>query len=511
MKKILIKLLHFLIPVFIFCSILFVLGFLVSSFPFGHDESVYLTKARSWIGGTPADEFRIFRPIGMPTFGWIFLHFGHSEKVVRTFGVIFGAVAVLLIYLFFRRVFNIPMALAVAAAVGTSTLFLQEAPLFQNDISSTGFLIAVLYCIYAYYETAGKSKLIYLVGPLAALAFYVRYGVATTLGIIGALSLLILGAKFIRKKGADYSKLLTASIISILLFAPHFLQSIVVEKSLFGILMRAAKAGGRKYLGEGLVDYIKWLPNEIGGWIFDTTAIIGVIATVIIMVIVIARKNLSEKYLNLLWIGSIGLIGFLLTGLLVHAERRYIFFPMVLLSGVGIASFYYLIQNRSKIFANLFIVIFLLGTLYYGFDNYRKSNLFFRVKEADPYAIAFVKAAEAIHNDSLGKGDCAIWAGTSNRPRISWYSKCNTFSIIDEQRFEKDFLVHIKKNHYSVVRSKLKEGQISQNEAEKFGIVLTEIFRTDNLSKFYGGDIIVYRIAKKDDEYMQGRDWFIWQ
>lgn len=494
MKKSFLKTIVFLIPFLVFFSTFFILWSIVGSQPIGHDEAVYLTKARSWIEGTPADEFEIYRPIGMAGFGWTFLHFGDSEKFVRLFGVIFGSVAILFIYLFFKRLFNLSIALAVTGIVITSPLFLKEAPLFQNDIPSSGFLIGVLWLIYIYYETVGRSKSIYFVGPLAAVAFYVRYGVASAFGIIGVLSILILAPKFIKKvNNLNYFKLWSALIVSIFLFAPHFIQSFIVEKRLLGILSRSGKAAQRAYLGEGLADYIKWLPNEIGGWALGITAIIGIVATLVI----IFKKNLRENYISLLWIGSIGLLNFIATGLLVHAEARYVFFPMVLLSGTGIASLYYLARNWSKIFANSFTVIFLLSMIYVGVNNYHEVNSFFRIKENDPSKVAYIKISEAIRNDSISKKGCAIWAITTNRPKISWYSKCNTMQVRDITLFEKDFYINFRKDHYSIVREELKgEKQIDQKEAEKFGVRLTEIFRTDNLSRVYGGEFIVYRITR---------------
>ncbi|MDO8572394.1 MAG: glycosyltransferase family 39 protein [bacterium] len=496
MKKILVKLSHFLIPCLILGSTLFILGSLVSSQPFGHDESVYLTEARSWIDGSPADEFKIYRPIGMAGFGWIFLNFGDSEVFVRFFGVIFGAVALLFVHLLFKRMFNIFVALGITITVGTSTLFLQEAPLFQNDVPSSGLLIGILWLLYIYYESAGKSKVIYFVGPLAALAFYLRYGVVSALGIIGVLTLLVLVPKFIKKEGVDYSKLGTSLIISILLFVPHFIQSLVVEGKLLGILSRSGEAAGRQYLGEGLLDYIRLLPNELGGWALGITAIIGTIVTVVI----IFRKNLRENYAGLLWIGSIGLLNFIVTGLLVHAEARYVFFPMVLLSGTGIASLYYLMRNWPKAFINSLIAIFLLGVMFYGVNSYQEINSFFRTKEMDLYSVAYVKASEAIRYDSTDNNGCAIWAIPTNRPRVSWYSKCNTLKINNAATFKKDFRIHLRKDHYSIVRATLKEPQINQDVAVEFDIILTEIFRTENLSKLYGGDLIVYRVTRKNSD-----------
>lgn len=492
MKKILVKLSFVLIPAIIFFSTLFVLWSLVSSHSLFHDEAVYLTKARSWIEGTPADEFKIYRPIGMADFGWIFLHFGDSEKTARSFGVIFGAITILFIFLFFRQMFNVWIAISVVLVTETSSLFLQQAPHFLNDIFSSGLLIGVLWLLYIHYETAGKSKSIYFIGPLAALAFYIRYGVASAFGVIGVLSLLILLPRFMKKEGASYSKLGIAFIISIFLFAFHFIQSFIATKSFLGILSISGEAAHRKYLGEGLVDYIKWLPNEIGGWFLGITAITGIIATTIIL----SRKTLRQNYVSLLWIGSIGLFNFILTGLLVHAEARYVFFPMVLLSGTGIASVYYLIRNQSKIFVNLLMGIFLLITLYYGIASYNETDSFFKRREVDKYHAAYVKASEIIFNDSFGNNGCVVWS-VLFRPAISWYSRCNTLEINNVARFEKDFLIHFKKTHYSIVFTKLKEPQINQDKAENFGVILTEIFHTKNLAPDIG-ELIVYRITRKD-------------
>lgn len=490
MKRNLVKLAYFLIPFFIFCGTLFILGSLVSSQPFGHDESVYLTKARSWIESTPADQFVIYRPIGMVSFGWIFLQFGESEKVVRTFGVIFGAVAILFIYLLFKRMFNAWVAVSVVGVVGASSLFLREASQFFNDIPSSGILIGVLYLLYIHYETAGKSKSIYLAGPLVSLAFYIRYGVATTLTAIGVLSFFILFPKFREKENVSYSKLQTALIFSIFLFIPHLFESYILMKDPLGILSLSGKVAGRKYLGEGLIDYIRWLPSELGGWVFGITAIIGIIVTIII----IFRKDLRQNYVSLLWIGSIGLLNFILTGLLVHAEARYVFFPMILLVGTGIAGTYCWARNLSKITANLLVTFFLLITLYFGVTNYQNVNSFFREREANKTSMAYIEALKIIRKDSSSKNGCALWLAPF-RPTASWYSRCNILTINDVATFEKDIRIHLNEDLYSLVFTKLKESQITQGKSEKYGVILTEIFRANKLSY---GDLIAYRMTRKD-------------
>ncbi len=504
MRKVLAKILDLLIPVAVFCIALIIVGSLVSSRPFGHDESVYLTKARSWLEGTPADQYVIYRPLGMVSAGWVLLHLGNSEIIIRSFGVVFGAITLLFIYLLFKKMFNRWVALGITTVVGTSTVFLREASQFFNDIPASGLLIGILLLLYIYYETAGKSKSVYFIALLSAFAFYLRYEVAPTLVVIGFLSLLILLPKFKQKTNASFTKLQTTLIVSIFLLIPHFLQSYIWTKDPFGILGLAGEVAGRKYIGDGLVDYIKWLPSETGGWVMGVTAILGIIATFTIL----ARKKTLQNQENLLWLGGIGLLSFIIIGLTADAEPRHIFFSMTLLSGVGIASVYSLVKEKTKFLANLLITLLITNAVLSGVFHFEKTDSFFKELESDPYTLAFSEASNAISSDSASMNGCAIWSPVY-RPTLSWYTKCNILPIGDEDRFERDYLVNSGKPYYSVVLTKLQESQISQNEAIKFNVDLTEVFRTNNLSKSSRGDLVVYRITRTD-EIGQGNDWINW-
>src|SRR3989344_4878468 len=194
------RVLFFIVPQIIFWGSFLLLWHITGSQSLRHDEAVYLTKARSWIEGTPANEWRIYRPIGTAVFGWIFLLFTNSEPLLRIFGDIFGALSLVFIYLLFKLMSNVWVALSIVFVVCTSPVFLQHAPQFLNDIPAGGLLVGSLWLIWDHYEKAGRSKLIYLTAPLAILSFYTRYGVAISLGSIGLLSLLTLAKKFSSKK-----------------------------------------------------------------------------------------------------------------------------------------------------------------------------------------------------------------------------------------------------------------------------------------------------------------------
>ncbi|HEX9722204.1 MAG TPA: glycosyltransferase family 39 protein [Candidatus Paceibacterota bacterium] len=471
--------------VFIFSSSFLVLWSLVGSQPLGHDEAVYLTEARSWIENAPADEFGIYRPIGMPGFAWFILQLTDSEKDVRMFGVFFSAITLVFLFLLFQRTASLWVALATVLLVGTSPLFLREAPNFLNDIPSAGMLFAALWLLWRYYKTAGQSKAIYIAAPFTALAFYLRYGAAASLGVIGIMSALILFPKFVNKEGSAFPPLGKTIAFFILLMLPHLIQAFQVYGNPTGILTKSASAAGREYLGQGLIDFIQWLPYTLAGPLVGAAAITGVIVTFVILF----RKNLRQNHEGLLWLGAIGIGVFFLTGLLIHAEPRYVFFPVALLSGVGISGIYMLLEHKPKILHAGFMALIMLTTLPFAAIHYQQTDTFFRAKEQDRLRNVYVQASEIIHNDSIQeKSGCAVWAITTYRPAVSWYSECNTLKVADPQTFRKQLPSHQTKTMYSIVRTTSRDPQITPENAENFGVSLTEIFRGA------GEDVIVYRI-----------------
>ena len=476
--------------VFLFSSSFLVLWSLIGSHSFGWDESVYLTKARSWIEGTPADQFGVYRPIGMASFGWLMLQFGESEQGVRMFGAIFGAVTLVFLFLLFRGVANIWVGLAVTVVTGTSLLFLREAPQFFNDVASSGVLFGVLWLVWKYYKSAGYSKAIYIAAPLAALVFYIRYGVVLAFGVIGIVTVAVLLQKFANKENSIFTPLgKTIGIFGILIL-PHFIHSFLATDNVLGILKSGGGAAGRQYLGEGLLHYAQWLPYTLAGPVVGGTALAGILITIVIL----ARKNLRQRYEGLLWLGAIGIGTLFVTGLLIHAEPRYIFFSVCLLSGVGIAGIYMLLNDKPKILHTGFALLILLVALPFGAIHYQQAYAIVQNKKADVHWEEYVHAYRNIQDDASEPGGCAVWAADF-RPQVSWYTKCSVFSVTDRTNTQKQLNDGSQKNYYSIVLTKSQNNQIKPETAEQYGVLLQEIYRSEENSSHLGrGQIIVYRI-----------------
>jgi 4-amino-4-deoxy-L-arabinose transferase-like glycosyltransferase len=485
--------LNFLIPTLIFFITSFILYFLVSSQLFGWDESVYLAQARSWIENTPANQFIVYRPIGMAAVGWFFLHISYSEEVVRYFGVIFGALCITLTYLFFKKLTDKWLALIVTLVIATSSLFFIEAPQFFNDVPSAGLIIGVLLILYIHYKSAGKSSLIYLAPFLAAIAFYIRYGSISTLAVVGLVTAIVLFSKFEKDEDASYSKLIKSLCIFVLLLAPFFIYSYFRLGGFLSILTLSSKAAGNKYLGEGLLNYVQWLPNELGGWALGITSILGIIVTIVL----VAKKDLRTKYIGLMWIGIIGLLDFIVKGIFVHAEPRYVFLAVLLLSGVGIAGIYYMIRKYAQKYIMFAVIAILFVVGAYGVTSFESAYSFYQKRNADPYNVAYLDATKAIlHDNSNNKNGCVLWSAAS-RPTFAYYAKCTVLTVTDTDNFRSDSEKYLKQDQYSVVFTKRKTAQLDLKQADNFGVKLTEVYRTNNLSRSFQGDVIVYRIIKK--------------
>ena len=467
---------------------------LVGSHSLVHDEAVYLTEARSWMAGTPASEFRIYRPIGMPVLGWMALHFDDSERNVRLVGVFFGILTISFIFLLFRSVFGVWVGVAVASVMMTSSLFLRNAPEFLNDIPSTGLIFGALWLFWTHYKTGGKSNSIYFVPVLIASSFYLRYGIVLVLIIIAAVTLFFLSARFYHQERRSYKRLTIASILLILFLIPHFIQSLSSGNGLFGILSRGGEAAGREYLGQGLVNYIKWMPNEIGGWVLGISAILGVF---IVLYTVVLTKVGNEKNLGIAWLGSIGLLHFILTGFLVHAESRYVSLSMTLLAGIGIAGLYSIIASLSPVISKLYIACIISICVYFGISNYQIVNHAFDLREANVSRNVYMEASEVIAHDNSSNMECIVWSN-SFRPQISWYSGCYTLDVNDVATFNRDYLIHLRRDHYSVVLTKASGPNIDAERASEYGVKLSEIFRKD-VSAASLGELVVYKIEKTDE------------
>ncbi|MGI9528463.1 MAG: glycosyltransferase family 39 protein, partial [Acidimicrobiia bacterium] len=151
---------------------------ILSNGPLGNDEATYAVKARSWLEGTPSTGFYIYRPVGMPAIGWMVLQVSDSEVAFRLVGVAAAVATLGGMWGVGRRLFSPAAGLLAAAAIGSATSWLRRVPEFLNDIITTGLLLWIMFVIWRHFEDPEQPRWrVTLAAPLAAAAFYLRYGI----------------------------------------------------------------------------------------------------------------------------------------------------------------------------------------------------------------------------------------------------------------------------------------------------------------------------------------------
>jgi len=187
---------------------------------------------------------------------------GGSELALRLVSIAASAGCLLSLWLCSRRLVG-------AAAAGWSVLVLLTAPELQrrapellSDLPSLGLLFLVIWVLVRELERDGDpSRGLLLAAPLAAAAFYVRYGSALALAVVALCAAPIWWQEIVR---AWRWIAATAALFAILM-VPHLIHSLTDTGSALGIMRNARAVAGRRYLGEGLLYHLGELPKEPGG------------------------------------------------------------------------------------------------------------------------------------------------------------------------------------------------------------------------------------------------------
>lgn len=394
---------------------------LVTSGPLGHDESVYAVKARSWLDGTPATGFEIYRPIGMPIVAAPVLLITESAAALRVLGVA-GAVFTLgVLWGFGRAVFSPAAALLAVGMVGGAASWLHRVPEFLNDIASAGLLLLVMFLIWQHFERPTTSRwLIVFSAPLAAGAFYLRYGVVAALVIVAIVGAIV----WRRRLASSWRQLAATAGALVVLIAPHVVYSLAEIGSVTGILSRATDAAGREYLGEGLATYLRWFPGQLAGRLLGGVMVAAVVATVVLIARSALGRSPSAVGRGSIFLGSSAILMMIASGIFVHAEERYVFLSILLLSLIGshlmVAAYRRTgPQIRTAVLGVGVVVI--AGV--FVVNAVRADRAFDDLAENRAIIAAAGDALEAAAGP-----DCQ--AISTYLPQITWYSGCRTVGFV---------------------------------------------------------------------------------
>ncbi len=371
--------------------------------PLGPDEAIYATGGREVTDGVPASAYGLHRPVGMKWLAAPGVAAGGSEAALRGLGVLCSLGFLVAYRAFGARVAGPWPAAWAAAAMATSFGFMRRGGELLSDVPSLLLLVLVLHLVVRELDrpSARPGAALLAIAPLAAAAFYVRYGVTSALaGAVGAA-----GAIWWRSIAEGWRVALATAALFVLLLLPHVLHSLGETGSALGILEVSGAAAHRAYLGDGLVHFPLALVAE-GGPIVTALLIAGLVHG--------ARRlrGRREPAVAFVWLASVFQI--VATGLMVHAEFRYFFFGVVglVLLGARAACQWAAGRRRAGPIAAAVVLLAFVVTHEVNVRRYRR--------------LAAVRDVEAGAGRLITREARAerCWVLTSEVPAVGWYSRC---------------------------------------------------------------------------------------
>lgn len=282
-------------------------------------------------------------------------------------------------------------------------------------------------------------RLVWL-APLAAFAFYTRYGSIVPLLAIGLTVPLLWPG---RVAAARRPVLATLAVFALLLL-PHAILATQIQGSPIGIILLARGGAAGETFGAGLVPYLAWLPSELVGLVPGLAAVLGLAVGLHHLVRAALRRSWDRRsrMYGLLWLPAVAHA--LVLGLLVLPQQRYLFLPLAMLMVAGSLAIADGAASRGRIgrlasscaMAGGVVALLWAGIVIPGRTDSRTAFL------------AWERQAGLLMRE-LGGGSCAALA--ADYPQMTWYSGCPTYNFADIERSGRERLL-TGENRFLVIR-----------------------------------------------------------
>jgi Dolichyl-phosphate-mannose-protein mannosyltransferase len=363
----------------------------------GHDEAAYAVGGRMLVEGHSG--YWPHRSVGMQAIAALPVLLGGGDLVMRTPPVLFSLALLVTVWWAVRRAYDATTALWTAALTASSFTVAWRGFKLETDILAAALVIACAGLLLTRLAEDRRRWSLVWIGPLAASAYYVRYGAAPIL-----LSLALAAAIAFHDRLRTHALPLAAAAAAFgACLVPHFLHSIELGGDPLWIARTAKEVAGHRYLGEGLVYYASRWWIQIG---FVTIAIAGGV-----LAIATRRAPISRATV---FFGLAGAASLVALGLTAHGEARYGLVPQILLTAVGVAAIRasgaWSRRGRRVALAGLVVAWGIAMVI-----SYRLVTSHARA------ASAVVPAGALIRRDARG-APCFIEAPRS--PQSAWYSGC---------------------------------------------------------------------------------------
>ena len=395
-----------------------VLAFVVPTFvaiaagiAFGYDEAVYAQLTRHWLTGAPASGWDLHRPPGLSVLAIVpQVVAPGTEWAQRLIGAAAG-VAVIVTGWWAARAVGGPLAGVIAAVALAAAAPLQvESASFLTDVPSS--IVLLLLAVLMWRHIGGPVPIggsFAWLGLLAAAAFYLRYGAVIEVAGLAVAS----AAVAPRKLAAGWRHVAAAITLFLVALVPHIAIAIVETGTPWGILASAGRAAGG---GDGLplLSYLGWFPWALIGPLGAAVALAGILAAI--------RHPVGFAR----FVGVAALVPIAVLGTLVHAEARYLLFPMILLVVLGSVEIAGHLERRERgralslALAGVAVACLVLAGATTGAEIRTRAENFDWKRDV---GLDIGGGAGAPRNP-----DCSIL--TADVPILSWYSGCHAVNFL---------------------------------------------------------------------------------
>jgi 4-amino-4-deoxy-L-arabinose transferase-like glycosyltransferase len=386
----------------------------------GYDESVYASRTRTFVTGIPT-AWGIFRPPGLPIVGLGALPFGLTDASLRLLTAAFGLALLGLAWGLARRMWGALAGVLALLALAASRVFLDETVLFHNDVPSAAAVLAVAALLWWQLEERDEPGwLLLAAGPLAAAAFYLRFGSLAVLAGL-ALAAVLLWARHLLRHIRVVGP---AVLLAIALFVPHLVQATLETGSPLGIVRAGVAVANTTTPVASLLQYARWLPDRLAGPVGIAFLVAAGLAAVVVAIGVIRTGRGRPEARRLTWLLVPACVGGAATIVVSHPEARYLLPPYVLAVIAGAGAIARALDwvagrlprpgpTRTRVLVGGVLVVILVLDATVGLVWVRHE-----IRASRTQWLA--EAGRAIQADA--QGPCTVV--TTYRPVLGWYSRC---------------------------------------------------------------------------------------
>jgi Dolichyl-phosphate-mannose-protein mannosyltransferase len=385
------------------------------------DEGVYLTKSRSFVTDIPASAWMIYRPPGVPVLGLLAAPFGDSLPAFRLVTAAAGIATVAAAWALARTLWGAHAAIIVLLALVSSPVVLAFIPRFRTDVVNVGPVLLLLLLLWWQLEHRERADLRLLAAaPLAAAAFYLRFGAAPL--VVGvAVAALVLWP---RRLWSDRKVVALTVLATAALLAPHVVDAMSRTGSPLGIVRSAVDVTDTTSPATAVRKYVLWTPTRIAGPALLVVAAGAVAAALAVAASIRARAWTPDaRRLALVLIpGVVGAAGIILIS---HPEPRYMLGPFTLAVVAGSGLVAEVIHRAATSRQRRLVVPAVVGGALGGLAGAVIIGAWASAAMNTATIQSLARAAAPIAADA--RGPCVVIG--AEVPVVGWYSRCEAFSF----------------------------------------------------------------------------------